>query len=41
VPTKLTARQKELLEEFASINGDEVTKGFKEKLKDLFSGVES
>jgi len=41
VPTKLTARQKELLEEFSSINGDEVSKSFREKLKDLFSGVEN
>ena len=41
VPTKLTARQKELLEEFASINGDEITKSFKEKLKDLFTSVEN
>ncbi len=40
VPKKLTPRQKELLEEFSSINGDEVSKSFKEKLKDLFSGVE-
>jgi len=40
VPKKLTPRQKELLEEFASINGDEVSKGFREKLKGLFSGVE-
>ncbi len=40
VPKKLTPRQKELLEEFASINGDEVSKSFKEKLKDLFTGVE-
>ncbi len=40
VPRKLTPRQRELLEEFASINGDEVSKGFKERLKDLFSGVE-
>ncbi|MBF0541554.1 MAG: molecular chaperone DnaJ [Nitrospirae bacterium] len=37
VPTKLTSRQKELLEEFASINGDDVTKGFKKKLKGIFS----
>lgn len=39
VPKKLTPRQKELLEEFASIDGasaDE-SKGFKNKLKDLFS----
>jgi molecular chaperone DnaJ len=41
VPTKLTSRQKELLEEFSSINGDEVSKSFKEKLKDLFTGVEN
>ena len=41
VPTKLTARQKELLEEFSSINGDEISKGFREKLKDLFTGVEN
>jgi molecular chaperone DnaJ len=40
VPKKLTPRQKELLEEFAQINGDEVAKSFKEKLKDLFSGAE-
>ena len=41
VPTKLTHRQKELLEEFSSINGDEVGKSFKKKLKDLFTGVEN
>ena len=40
VPKKLSPRQRELLEEFASINGDEVTKTFKEKLKDLFTGAE-
>lgn len=40
VPKKLTLRQKELLEEFARINGDEVAKSFKEKLKDLFTGAE-
>jgi len=40
VPKKLTARQKEILEEFASIGGEEVSKGFKDKLKDLFTGVE-
>jgi molecular chaperone DnaJ len=40
VPKKLTPRQKELLEEFASINGDEVSKSFKEKIKDLFTGAE-
>lgn len=39
VPKKLTPRQKELLEEFAEIGGDgtEDEKGFKSKLKDLFS----
>jgi molecular chaperone DnaJ len=41
VPTKLTSRQKELLEEFSGISGDEVSKSFREKLKDLFTGVES
>ncbi|MEJ2695385.1 MAG: molecular chaperone DnaJ [Candidatus Sulfobium sp.] len=41
VPKKLNARQRELLEEFAAINGDEVSKTFKEKLKDLFTGVEN
>jgi len=38
VPKHLTSRQKELLEEFAKINGDEVSKSFKEKLKGLFVG---
>ncbi|MBF0505593.1 MAG: molecular chaperone DnaJ [Nitrospirae bacterium] len=39
VPKKLTPRQKELLEEFASISDEahEDSKGFKSKLKDLFS----
>lgn len=41
VPKKLSPRQKELLEEFAHISGDEISKGFKEKLKDLFTGVEN
>jgi molecular chaperone DnaJ len=36
VPKKLTARQKELLQEFAEISGDEVAKGFMDKLKDIF-----
>jgi len=39
VPTKLTDRQRELLEEFAREGGEEispVTKGFLEKLRDLF-----
>lgn len=40
VPRKLSPRQKELLEEFAAIGGDDPdeSKGFKTKLKDLFSG---
>jgi molecular chaperone DnaJ len=37
VPKKLTPRQKEILEEFARINGDEVSKTFKDKLKDIFT----
>ncbi|NOY38852.1 MAG: molecular chaperone DnaJ [Nitrospirae bacterium] len=37
VPKKLTKRQKELLEEFASLSGDEVQSGFMEKLKEFFS----
>jgi molecular chaperone DnaJ len=41
VPKKLTPRQKELLEEFASIGGDDAAKSFKERLKDIFTGVES
>ncbi len=39
VPTHLTARQRELLEEFGAESGTEispVTKGFMEKLRDLF-----
>jgi molecular chaperone DnaJ len=40
VPKKLTPKQKELLEEFARINGDEVSKSFKDKLKGLFTGAE-
>lgn len=40
VPKKLTQRQKELLEEFASINGDGISKSFKDRLKDLFTGAE-
>jgi molecular chaperone DnaJ len=41
VPRKLSPRQRELLEEFAHISGDETSKSFKEKLKDLFTGVEN
>jgi molecular chaperone DnaJ len=40
VPRSLTPKQKELLEEFAGIAGDEVNKSFKEKIKDLFTGAE-
>ncbi len=40
VPKKLNPRQKELLEEFARISGDEITKSFKDKLRDLFTGAE-
>jgi len=40
VPKSLTPRQKELLEEFAQISGDEVSKSFMEKIKNIFSGVE-
>jgi len=41
VPKKLSQRQKELLEEFASLSTDDSNKTFKDKLKDLFTGVES
>ncbi len=40
VPKNLTQRQRELLEEFAQVTGDEVNKSFKEKIKDLFTGAE-
>jgi len=40
VPTKLTQRQKELLQEFAQVNGDEGAKSFKDKLRNLFTGAE-
>lgn len=36
VPKKLTARQKELLKEFAEISGDDISKGFMDKIKDMF-----
>ncbi len=36
VPKKLSARQKELLREFASISGEDSSKGFMDKLKDIF-----
>jgi molecular chaperone DnaJ len=40
-PTKLTARQKELLEEFAQISGEQhnpISQGFFDKVRDLFGG---
>lgn len=40
VPKNLTQRQRELLEEFARLTGDEVNKSFREKIKDLFTGAE-
>jgi molecular chaperone DnaJ len=40
VPKNLTQRQRELLEEYAQVTGDEVNKSFKEKIKDLFTGAE-
>lgn len=36
VPRKLTTRQKELLREFADLSGDDVSKGFMDKIKDIF-----
>lgn len=36
VPKKLTPRQKELLREFADISGEDVSKGFMDKIKDMF-----
>jgi len=36
VPKKLSTRQKELLREFAEISGDDVSKGFMDKLKEMF-----
>jgi molecular chaperone DnaJ len=36
VPKKLTKRQKELLNEFADISGDDISKKFMDKVKDIF-----
>ncbi len=36
VPKKLTPKQKELLQEFARISGEETPKNFMEKIKDMF-----
>lgn len=40
VPKHITPRQRELLEEFAELNGDKKSKTLKDKLKDIFTGVE-
>ncbi|GAB4387481.1 MAG: molecular chaperone DnaJ [Thermodesulfovibrionales bacterium] len=39
VPRDLTQRQRELLEEFASLSGEEPHKTFKDKIKDIFAGT--
>jgi molecular chaperone DnaJ len=36
VPRKLTARQKDLLKEFADLSGEDISKGFMDKIKDIF-----
>jgi molecular chaperone DnaJ len=36
VPKKLSTRQKELLQEFAQISGDDISKGFMDKIKEMF-----
>jgi molecular chaperone DnaJ len=41
VPKKLTPRQKELLREFAEISGEDVSKGFMERLRDIFNQKEA
>ncbi|HUO77307.1 MAG TPA: molecular chaperone DnaJ [Thermodesulfovibrionales bacterium] len=40
IPKHITPRQRELLEEFAQIDGDKTSKTFTSKLKDIFSGAE-
>jgi len=40
VPKKLTPRQKELLREFAQISGEDTSKNFMDKIKDLFNNKE-
>jgi molecular chaperone DnaJ len=40
VPKKLTPRQKELLREFAQISGEDTSKNFMDKIKDLFNHKE-
>ncbi|MBI5057805.1 MAG: molecular chaperone DnaJ [Nitrospirae bacterium] len=40
VPKKLTPRQKELLMEFARLSGEDTSKGFMDKVKDLFNHKE-
>lgn len=39
VPKKLNQKQKELIEEFARLSEEEVPKGFKDKLKGIFTGA--
>ncbi|MBI5849161.1 MAG: molecular chaperone DnaJ [Nitrospirae bacterium] len=41
VPKKLSQKQKDLLEEFAALSIDDSNRSFKDKLKDLFTGVEN
>lgn len=38
VPKQITPRQRELLEEFASLSGDRTSKTLKDRLKNIFSG---
>jgi molecular chaperone DnaJ len=40
VPKHITPRQRELLEEFAQISNDKTSRTFKDKLKDIFTGME-
>jgi molecular chaperone DnaJ len=40
VPKKLTPRQKELLKEFAQISGEDTSKNFMDKIKDIFNNKE-
>jgi molecular chaperone DnaJ len=39
VPKNISQRQKEILEEFAALSGEEHQRSFKEKLKDIFTGT--
>ena len=40
IPKHITPSQRVLLEEYAQIDGEKTSKTFKDKLKDIFSGVE-